>query len=164
MPGSGVSLHAWWDTKREHPNAQTTLQMRSSDMYPTDTHYMIVDGDGNLVDLFYPWVGFLCSKILPIPLKDGWVEHRKKVVEGPFSSIPAVALPAASFGADELPGITTCWSDDHSSLDSPDVDSYEHRKDRRRCRHHSPWTLLRQFLLTEEQTYTQSIGQYIFDW
>ena len=28
-------------------------------------------------------------------------------MEGPFSSIPAVALPTASFGADELPGITT---------------------------------------------------------
>ena len=28
-------------------------------------------------------------------------------MEGPFSSIPAVALPTASFGADELPGITS---------------------------------------------------------
>ena len=40
--------------EKEHPNAQTTLQVRSSDVYPADTHYMIVDEDGNLVDLFYP--------------------------------------------------------------------------------------------------------------
>ena len=80
MPRRGVSLHAWWDKKREHPNALTTLQVRSSDVYPADTHYMIVDADGNLVDLFYPWVGFLGSKMFLIPLKDDWVEHRKKVV------------------------------------------------------------------------------------
>ena len=72
-------------------------------------------------------------------IENSSVEHRKKVIERSFSCIPAVALPTASFGADELPGITTSPDEMTTlSLVLPGVDSYEHKKDRRRCRHHSP--------------------------
>ena len=36
------------------PLCTNNFTSEMEDVYPPDTHYMIVDGDGNLVDLFYP--------------------------------------------------------------------------------------------------------------
>ena len=119
MPGSGVSLHAWWNTKREHPNAQTTLQMRSSDMYPIDTHYMIGNEEEPGESLLSLRPELLSNFLLPCILSvERWIPLLEQCAEPHSAGTVLVACTAikTTVAREEVREGTFYWIDGSTLL------------------------------------------------